>query len=513
MSDAPTASSSSAQQAAKSKKKTPTERFFDEQRAAHGSAKGKILASYLQGWFGKLGNNKWSDYRHLFVVDAFAGCGAYASEQPGAERVKGSPLVALDAFLSMADKMPQVDCVVFFFAEGNRAYFAQLEQNLAPYRKDARYVEWSQVNAKVASGDKTKFTFRTENVAFEDEAHPIAKMLRKNRTVPVFSFLDPFGYKMLHMSQVAKFLASDKAEVLINFNMSGLPRAVGGARADDGETPSNGAASATASTAASDTNKTDAEAKTKQQQRATSDANLNNLFGNDEWLAARDDESLTPSGRRRVLVNAYKESLKKHGGARYTTEFAMRNARNNWVYFLVYATKHEKGLDLMKNHVMRPMINADSTEGMSFSSFDCAKNKQVSGLWLEECANDIIDHFIGQKGIAMSAVKDFVTKHTCWPFQLSKMKVVMEKRGIAWTCRLAAMVDFRKATIKALHRGDDDSVWKDASLAADDDNMYEDAPHGNSEDKDDDDDDDDDSAAGRRAKRARRSDSKKQSAR
>ena len=450
-------------------KKTATSRFFDERRAAHGSAKARILKSYLQGWFGKLGNNKWNTYRHLFVVDAFAGCGAYASEQADGAPVKGSPLVALDAFLSMADKMPKVHCVVFFFAEGNHAYYEQLEKNLAQYLKHDRYVDWSRVNERQRD---TKFTFKTVNAAFEDPAHPITRMLEKNPTLPVFSFLDPFGYKMLHMSQVTKFLASEKAEVLINFNMSGLPRAVGGARANDLDSSSavvSDTASATASTA-STTAVAKMRAKTKQKQRVTSDANVNKLFGNKDWLRARDDTSLTPSRRRRVLVDAYKSSLKEHGSARYAVEFAMRNARNNCVYFLVYATKHTKGLDLMKNQVMPALINADSTESMSFSSFDYAKDKHVSVVWREECANEIINHFDGQKNIKMSAVKEFVTKKTWWPFQLRKMKPVMENRGIAWVCLLTATVDFRKATITTFDcgDGDDGAEWNDASLATSD---------------------------------------------
>merc|ERR1712146_738450 len=69
-----------------------------------------------------------------------------------------------------------------------------------------------------------------------------------------------------------------------------------------------------------------------------------------------------------------------------------------------------------------------------------------------------------------SAVKEFVTKKTWWPFQLRKMKPVMENRGIAWVCLLTATVDFRKATITTFDcgDGDDGAEWNDASLATSD---------------------------------------------
>ena len=290
--------------------------FFEQKRAAHGDVKVALLKRYLQGWFGKLGQNPHAKYKFLIVTDPFAGCGTYG------DGAKGSPLVAIDTFIEAFGNNPQmfkkVEVVYFLFAEPTKAKFKKLEVALAAYKSHSLFDQRSSSRSRSSSGngnsssssgsgnsgtpEATKFTFKTFQCKFQNPDHPIASFLADNPKIPSISFIDPYGFKMIPMTQVQKFMSGEKAEIFLNFNMGGLPRTIG-----------------------------------KSANCASSRTTLNALFGGDSWQG----EYKSPREQRRALVDAYRSQLSPK-----TIAFAMRNPKNHYVYYLVYATKNDKELSL-----------------------------------------------------------------------------------------------------------------------------------------------------------------------
>jgi three-Cys-motif partner protein len=384
------------------------EQHFIDPPPPHGKAKAQILSRYLKGWFAKLGQSSYSDYNQLFVFDMFAGCGKHHSLK--GEEADGSPISAIKAFLSVQQKLKNVRMVYFVFREGKKANAQKLEQALADFVHSddvqPHFEEWATAFQDRADEGGCKFTYHAAHAKFGVE--DLVQRLLQSSTlhqVPTFAFLDPFGYS-LPMDLVQQFLGSPKAEVLLNFNLSGLMRGIAQGQFRD---------------------------------------RMNVFFGNEEWDMLNKGQ-YTPGQRREMALKIYTHTLKEGGGAKFTCNIAMRNPRNGYVYFLLHATKHPKGLELMKDTIAT-MANSYSTEGLIFSSFQAKKQEDgvavTDGDWLQQCADEIIGEFQGQEQISLAKIEEFVLYQTPWPFKIKLIRQHMHNRGVTeWPARRGGNVSF-----------------------------------------------------------------------
>ena len=178
--------------------------FFSEPKARSLDKLG-LLGGYLKPLSFKLGSTcgPRRPWKHVWIVDGFAGKGAYAPDAGG--RIQdGSPLIAAKwaKQLQLDRRYPVVRCIN---VEADANHFAELERNLAPWRDVA-------------------IALRGE---FSDHADDIVDMIGKD---PALIFLDPFGVKGIEMDIIEKLLdrgASTKTELLIHFSDKTFKRMAG----------------------------------------------------------------------------------------------------------------------------------------------------------------------------------------------------------------------------------------------------------------------------------------------
>ena len=196
-----------------------------------------------------------------------------------------------------------------------------MKENLKQFETNVRFLA-ADSNLPVHDG-KPYFTIRVFHETFGEGGDVVAflrEKLQHSASTPTFAFLDPFGYKSVTMESVNEFLTGKESEVFINLNMRGLLRVVNESKSTDGA---------------------------KVAARKSLQRNVTEIFGDDTWKSVQVESDTRK--RRRILVKAYKNTLIEKCGAKFAIEFGMRNEKNGWVYYLVYATKHPKGLELMKN--------------------------------------------------------------------------------------------------------------------------------------------------------------------
>ena len=147
---------------------------------------------------------------------------------------------------------------------------------------------------------------------------------------------------------------------------------------------------------------------------------LNELYDTDEWKGVH---NLTdPDERVNFLLGLYERQLKKHAGAAFVKSFGMTNKNNQIEYYLVFATKHLKGLEVMKE----AMWNVDSSGSYSFSDvtgfnqtylMDFQKDPQ----WIQNAAKVVYQRFRGQT-IREEAIHRFVVVDTPFIYRKSVLQ-------------------------------------------------------------------------------------------
>lgn len=184
--------------------------FFQRQKPA-AVLKHAVLDEYLNVFATMVGQPT----EPLWLIDGYAGPGAYAADEDG-EEVPGSPLVALRIAEMMSTRtgnaQRRISCA---FIEREAKLFVALEQNIEPYRKRGLPI--------VAS--------------LGDVSDHLASVWKEVGESPALTLLDPFGVSMSSDALVGTLLRKRvrPSEVLLNINVEALWRH-GGAllRAQDG---------------------------------------------------------------------------------------------------------------------------------------------------------------------------------------------------------------------------------------------------------------------------------------
>ncbi len=260
--------------------------------------KHELLKNYLKAWFPILAQSR---NRRIIFLDGFAGPGIYQGGEPG------SPIIALKTLIkhSVFPQSEQTE-FIFIFVEKDKERFSILENEVKKF--------WE----KQTNGQPDNVIIKTLNASLKKTATEIICELnkQKNQQAPIFAFLDPFGWSDLSMNLIGKLVAANKGEVLINFMYDKVNRFV--------------------------TDKRPAIAKT-----------FTELFGicGDELKKAR---GLAPQERKMYLLPLYKNQLKEKCGFKFVCHFEIYSTKKNrTAYFLIFGTRHKKGLQVMKNEMWK----------------------------------------------------------------------------------------------------------------------------------------------------------------
>ncbi len=326
----------------------------------HTEKKHEILRRYLDQWLPILGQTRG----RIVYLDGFAGPGVYSKGEPG------SPLIAIDCATRhiLAGKFRAE--LIFYFIEADHARAENLRKVLAdrypPALLAERRIKYSITEARFA----------------EELSGILTSMEQENRQLaPTFAFLDPFGFSGLPMRLIARLLRYDACEVLITF-MEGFVNRF----ADQSLAPT-----------------------------------MDELFGDDVWRQGLALEE--PSAREAFWLNTYQKKLAEIGGAPLVRSFGMVNKFNQTEYFLVYGTKHWKGMQAMKE----AMWKVDKTGQYQFSDLTDPSQTllldfESEPTWGPLAREEVWNHLRGRI-VSEESIRKFIVTDT---------RYVYRKKPILW---------------------------------------------------------------------------------
>lgn len=250
----------------------------------HAKIKHLLLSKYLTTWITILGSNS----PLVCYFDGFAGRGNYNDGN------YGSPILALEA-------MEQVRSTSHIRGLKYNCFF--IESDLDNFNNLDKVIE--QERGRFPSVNSIKCI----NADFDSYINELLdKYDRENKSLaPSFFFIDPFGYTGLSFYTIQRILRNPGAEVFINFMVRDVNRFL------------------------SLPNQVE---------------NMNMLFGGDSW---KELASYSGKERQDALRDLYMNNLLESGSAKYVWPFRIcEDDRCATLYYLIYATNHFKGLDVMK---------------------------------------------------------------------------------------------------------------------------------------------------------------------
>ncbi len=264
----------------------------------HTAAKHDILRGYLQAWFPIL-----STYaERLVFIDGFAGPGTYEGGEDG------SPIVAIKALVQHRDfeEMTKRTEFVFMFSEPKPKRVRSLRAELQDFEAEM-------------NGFPPKLKVYVRDRRFYDLAEGILDDVHRkgHKLAPTFAFVDPFGCKDVRMDQLSELLSHDRCELFIYFNFNFVNR-----WSSSGEV----------------------------------DQVLEGLYGTDRY---RDAPPAGHPDRHRFLLDLYLEQLRTRANFRYIQPFRMINSAGITGHYMVFATRHIKGLKAMKHAMWKVAPSGD----------------------------------------------------------------------------------------------------------------------------------------------------------
>ncbi len=320
----------------------------------HTLAKHELLRRYLGAWFPILTAQGFN--RRAVFLDGFAGPGVYEGGEPG------SPLIAIRTLVdhSHFDQLSRTE-FVFLFVEADPDRFLRLQQELDRFWRDR--VGGKPSNVKVESVNEEFAAVATDVIT--------AARGQGRQLAPTLAFIDPFGWSGVPLDLIGELLASDKCEVLFNFMYGHMNRFVG-------------------------------------VEQPSVQRHFTELFGTSE-AEHRQAAALTGDDRKSFLRNLYEHQLREVGGFRFVRSFEMMDVgRRRTAYFLMFGTRHPKGLQVMKD----AMWAIDQVAGVRFSGY--AGSQQVMFGETPDFSplmEALCEHFAGQV-VSVDAVEQFVIEDT-----------------------------------------------------------------------------------------------------
>jgi three-Cys-motif partner protein len=275
----------------------------------HSAAKHLLLEKYLQAWFPIMAYMGGGRTGHqLNYIDAFSGPGIYDGGEPG------SPVVALRTLVEH-ESFPAWRGVKFLF------YLVEVEPDRMASLKKQVEALWASRSA--GQPQNVSVSFREQSFFdLVEELKPLSNAQGRSLR-PTFAFVDPFGFGRLPLADLCRILSTGSCEVLFNFMYDSINRFVGWR--DD-----------------------------KNQD------NFTLLFDGDEHL---DLAGKSPREREAFLHDLISRVIMTSGNFEYVRKFQMERNTSRTLYSLFFATRHPKGLQVMKE----AMWKIDPQNGERFS--------------------------------------------------------------------------------------------------------------------------------------------------
>ncbi len=297
-----------------------------------------MLENYLQAWLPIM--TKWNE-RVLFI-DAFAGPGEYKCGE------RGSPVIALQAFINHNARMRMQKDIHFLFIEKKRERYDHLVRVLEEFKNDLpRNCKYSVVNS-------------TFDVTLTSELDRIERQ-RKHRP-PSFVMIDPFGVSETPMWTIGRILGNPKSEVFISFMYEWINRF---------------------------------------KDHPSFAQHLDELFGCSEWRNGIDFPKEVD--KKAFLHGLYKSQLKKNG-AQYVVSFELYEGKRH-VYTIFFGTNDLTGCDKMKQAIWKiaPFGDYKFKSGI-LNQYTLGE----SGVDFSLFENSLLERFAGQGWQKIESVEDFV---------------------------------------------------------------------------------------------------------
>ncbi|MEN3062218.1 MAG: three-Cys-motif partner protein TcmP [Candidatus Methanosuratincola petrocarbonis] len=329
----------------------------------HTKAKHTILDKYLKAWFPILSKSHSVD--RLVYIDGFAGPGEYKGGEPG------SPIIALEAALEhkLKNTFKNID---FWFIESRKDRCEYLRTKIASL-------------GNLPSNFHVKVTFGK----FEEELSKILEGLEREGASPnpTFCFVDPFGYTETGGPKIlGKILKFSKCEVLLTYMVGFMDRG------------------------AYDPSKCEIICR----EWNFSEEEINKITAT-EAMDSREMQWINTLKKK--LIEASASDL-------YHLAFCVKGYNNRTLYYLMYFTKHIKGIEVMKE----AMFKTGETGEYKFSDYNFEQKNLLDyskELWQNECADKVYERF---KGSAQKTedVKNWVILETPYIWRKGILKKLEE---------------------------------------------------------------------------------------
>lgn len=285
----------------------------------------------------------------IIYLDGFAGPGVYSGGE------LGSSTIAIQTAVQHSLRQHFGE-IVFIFIEKEADRAAKLQEVLK-----TRFPSLPQNMKYQVIGAEFAPTLENALLSLEQSGAKLA---------PTFAFLDPFGFTGFPMKLIGRMMSYKKCEVLITFMEGFVNRFT-----DEMREPA-----------------------------------LNELYATKEWQRIR--EIAEAEQRRRFLLNLYERQLKDVGGAKYVRSFEMIGEHNQPIYYMVFGTKHPKGLEVMKE----AMWKVDRRGTYRFSDLTDINQAylidyQTEHTWVPKAAEMVYNKFRG-KTVSGKDVRQFVITET-----------------------------------------------------------------------------------------------------
>lgn len=343
-----------------------------EDYPGHTKAKHELVDYYLPAWIKKLGSEKGK----LRLFDCFAGRGEYYPEddqkpfpithiETPAE-YPGSPQILLDLAVEYADNVGQFECI---------------------------YIEKEEENAEILDSNLPKQSSLPSNVSYK-----IVPGKFQNKTVeairdtggwniPSFFLLDPFGYSPLKYDLVTKIASTSRFEVLINLMASEVHR---------------------------------------WQDVEKHQENHQDLFGCENWH--RELEEFEPEHWNDKEVAYYCHRLEQNGPEHTISYLVTREDSKAMVYYLVFCTNHEDGLEIMRSG----MKNCGPGE-FAYAPNRPEISKQQKSLGAvtkqqeeKKIRDRLVANFSGEEITFDDIIGNLVTDDKYWPYERKHVRSVLK---------------------------------------------------------------------------------------
>jgi three-Cys-motif partner protein len=271
--------------------------FFEKLRP-WSARKHRLLQKYLAPFIAKVART--TNSRTIYIVDGFAGSGTYTD---GTNKADGSPvLIAKFGEVCLRWTDPVHLRVVNVEADkDNEGIFENLEEATRPW-----------VDSGIVLNIRDEF------------GTSVPRILGVVGDNPTLFFIDPFGPTDLRFADIEPILSRVQGvtELMINFDQDGLRRIADAALSKN------------------------TESKTAE----TNAANITAIIGSDGWREKLEGASLKSSEAEDIMVNEYKQNLKKFGFQ--VVAYPIREELNSHPkYHFVHCTRHYAGVQLMNDFI------------------------------------------------------------------------------------------------------------------------------------------------------------------